>query len=339
MRLGKLPPKHDDRTLQFRRYLTADLPAPPPAINWQSLVPESSWNIDGNDRFGDCVEAAKAHQVQSWTFNADPSAAVVIPPDTVVADYLAETGGQDTGLAILDSLNLWRSKGMPTGLAPPAEATDMINAYAQLGVGNFTELQQAISLFGGAIIGVVLPDYILSQPLGQPWDVSGDNAPADPNNGHCVVLLGYDGQYYYCLTWGVVTPVTPAFLAAYMDEAYAVLSPDWIGPAGQAPDGFDMAQLQADLAQITSPPAPAPPPDPTPPPTPPPDPTPPPTPSPPPATDCAPILDSAEAQFRSGHVFKGIEGVFAYVECVIAGGAPAGSERHGQVVETIRRRV
>jgi hypothetical protein len=43
------------------------------------------------------------------------------------------------------------------------------------------------------------------------------------------------------------------FFDAYMDEAFAVLSGDWISTkVGTSPSGFDMAALQKDLAAVTS---------------------------------------------------------------------------------------
>jgi hypothetical protein len=43
------------------------------------------------------------------------------------------------------------------------------------------------------------------------------------------------------------------FYQTYMDEAFAVLSPDWISAKlGKAPSGFDMAALKQDLAAVTS---------------------------------------------------------------------------------------
>jgi len=44
------------------------------------------------------------------------------------------------------------------------------------------------------------------------------------------------------MTWG--------FLDTYCDEAYAVLSQDWIEKSGLAPSNFDLTALQADLQQI-----------------------------------------------------------------------------------------
>jgi len=44
------------------------------------------------------------------------------------------------------------------------------------------------------------------------------------------------------MTWG--------FLHTYADEAFAVLSPDWIAKTGLAPNHFNLSQLQADLAAL-----------------------------------------------------------------------------------------
>jgi hypothetical protein len=45
--------------------------------------------------------------------------------------------------------------------------------------------------------------------------------------------------------------MTWAFQQAYFDELYAVVTPDWIAANGNAPSGFDLAQLQSDLSEIT----------------------------------------------------------------------------------------
>lgn len=51
--LGKLPYRHDQRSLRFADYLAESFPAPPPEKNWSSNV--SAWPMFGNDRIGDCV--------------------------------------------------------------------------------------------------------------------------------------------------------------------------------------------------------------------------------------------------------------------------------------------
>jgi len=69
---------------------------------------------------------------------------------------------------------------------------------------------------------------------------------------HCIPAVGYDTRNLYIVTWGSVKAMSWEFYKAYMDEAYAVLSPDW---AKKPPNGFELKTLQADLAAIKKVPA------------------------------------------------------------------------------------
>lgn len=307
LRLGKHPARHAP-TPQFARYLTAALPDPPASVRWDQRVPVGDLPIDGNDVYGNCVACAISHDITTLRCAAGLPP-VVMASAQVVSDYLALTGGQDSGLEVLSTLQDWQQNGWPTGVA--VDPLDRIAGYAELpagpGVTDYTPHKQAIALIGSVVIGVTLPDYIMAQPLGQPWDVPvGTPPPADLSDGHCVVLIGYDGAYFYCVTWGTVTPVSPAFLGAYMDEAYVPLSQDFIAPGGEAPSGFDRAQLQADLAEFGQVPA--------------------------PTGSCDTTLQTALRNIDGGDILAGIDGLFEYLDCLVSGGA----ERLG---DEIRSRV
>jgi hypothetical protein len=245
-RLGKLVQRKDKRTLRFARY-AAGLAPPPPQALWQANV--AGYPMDGNDTVGDCTIAGAAHLIENWSYNV--KAPVDFTANDCLSDYYGLTGGQDTGLDLLTVLKQWQG----AGLAYSGKA-DKIEAYVALGPGNTYEARQGVSLFGGVYIGLELPDFIVqaADPLAVSWTVPaggavGTNAP-DANNGHCVTIVGYDTQQFYVATWGTVIPMSFDFYSAYSDEAYAIVSADWIGSSGQAPSGFDMAQLQADLAQV-----------------------------------------------------------------------------------------
>ena len=112
------------------------------------------------------------------------------------------------------------------------------------------EVKDAVNLFGSCYIGVALPDFAV--PPGQdylaiPWVVPPQgpvgNAAPNPNNGHCIPAVGYDGRNVYVVTWGALKPMSWQFYGAYMDEAFAGLSTsDWLA-AGKSPSGFDLAAL------------------------------------------------------------------------------------------------
>ena len=63
--------------------------------------------------------------------------------------------------------------------------------------------------------------------------------------------MGYDVRNLYIVTWGALKPMSWGFYQAYMDEAYAVLSADWISKKlKKAPPGFDIKTLDADLSAL-----------------------------------------------------------------------------------------
>ena len=61
-----------------------------------------------------------------------------------------------------------------------------------------------------------------------------------------MVLVGYDANYITCITWGVLHKMTWAWFHYYCDEAYALVSNDWIKSTGLTPTGLTLAALEAD---------------------------------------------------------------------------------------------
>ncbi len=53
-----------------------------------------------------------------------------------------------------------------------------------------------------------------------------------------------------CVTWAKIQPMTLEFFTTYCDEAYALLSAELLGEDGVSPEGFKLAELQADLAAV-----------------------------------------------------------------------------------------
>lgn len=244
-RLGKHPKRVDARTLQFRNYLTDGLPPPPMAVTYERAV--KYWPVMGNNDHQDCTVAAAGHLVEDWTANtrAEP---VVIPETEILAAYRVVSGGEDSGAAMLTVLKYWRKTGI---------AGHRIDAFAEVSKGHHAETRQAVAIFGGAYVGLGLPDFAAHPPDGNldtvPWAVPASGVqenPPNPHNGHCVPIVGYDAKQFWVVTWGKLKSMTPEFYAAYSDEVYAVLSPYWSTPGLPAPPGFNLKQLQADLSKI-----------------------------------------------------------------------------------------
>lgn len=247
-KLGKHRPKIDSRTLQFGKYLTTELAPPPATINWTK--PVANWPMMGNDQYGDCTCAAAGHMIEEWTAN---TGTIEIPPESVILqayNHFAH-GNADAGANMLDVLKYWRKTGI---------GGDKIDAFAQLEPQNNLQLQDAVSIFGNCYIGLALPNFAVAPNtnfLNIPWLVPAGgatgNAAPNPNNGHCVPAVAYDQRFIYVVTWGALKSMSWQFYNAYADEAFAVLSNDWINKqVGTAPSGFDMTTLQQDLTAVTS---------------------------------------------------------------------------------------
>ena len=243
-RLGKLPVRTDVRTLSLGRYVdSARLPSPPDAFDETSGVAE--WPMYANDRIGDCTTAAAAHMIEAWT-SAGRGHAVEISERSVLDAFdhvkLVDPATGEEGAIELDVLRYWHGRGI---------GGHRIGAYTRVSVHNHSLVKTAAWLFGGLYIGVQLPLTAQGQPV---WDWTGSLAgPARPGSwgGHAVDVVRYDARGVVVVTWGHLQRVTWSFWDRYCDEAYCILSNDFL-EKGNAPNGFDLAALEADLALVTA---------------------------------------------------------------------------------------
>jgi hypothetical protein len=245
-KLGKHPPVLDDRTLRFSDYLTSALPAPPGSVAYYQKV--ATWPMYYNDQYGDCTCAAAGHMIENWTASA--STEVIPPPATVLTFYEHFVGTPpppDEGCDILSVLKYWRRAGLDQ---------HKVQAFTSLDLQDQSQAQSALYLLGGIYIGVELPDFAVqgNDWLAIPWVVPPGgpvgNAAPNPRNGHCIPAVGYDPDQLWIVTWGALKSMSWDFYNAYADESYAVVSTDFIGTSGQSPQGFDLAALENDLAQL-----------------------------------------------------------------------------------------
>lgn len=246
-KLGLLPPsrKQIARRLQFRDYAPVGaLPAPPAAVSYYTLYPDA--RMMGNDRLGDCVIAGRGHQCLQWSgVSGNP---YDITLKEIEDSYFRQTGGADSGLDIMSSLDDWRK--VPFG-------GNLLNAYVSINPSDATAIEQAISVFGGATTGVNLPLAWQGQST---WTAPpGGRAPRLGNwapgswGGHDVSFLGYDAKYFYCRSWGELVPIERAAVPIYFSEIYCLVNELWINKVTQqSVGGFKFADLQADLSLVTS---------------------------------------------------------------------------------------
>lgn len=250
-KLGRQP---NDPTLpRLRLRLTPQgAAAPIPTSDYASLVPE--WPMYGNDKIGDCVVAAAGHIIESVTRYGQGTSAE-IPEADVVAAYSAVGGytptdpGTDRGLVVQDFLNWWRKTGL---------SGHQIAAFASLDAHDPALLGTALHEIGSVDIGIKFPHFAWAQlDAKQPWDDVPGTQKTD--GGHCVNVVGrLESGNWVCVTWGRLQEITPAFWSRWVDEAWAVLSPEWVSKAGQTPSGLDLAGLAVQWETISGQPSPFP---------------------------------------------------------------------------------
>jgi hypothetical protein len=248
-RLGKKPTLPDHRDLLVSSYVALDY-EPPETVFYQTAVfaqgGKNPWPMYGNDTLGDCTCAAAGHMIETWTASANK---LVTIPVTTIVDAYNILSPNDDGCELRQVLDYWRGTGF---------GADKISGYAAVELQNKRQAMQALDLFGTIYLGLSLPNAVIgpaSDWLTNAWYLgnnrpTGDWAP-NPDNGHCVPVVAYDGAGLGIVTWGAYKTMDWAFYDAYVDGAFAVLSPDWIAAtSGKAPPGFFLSQLQADLAAI-----------------------------------------------------------------------------------------
>lgn len=290
-KLGRLPADPSKPKLAFASLLReVDASQVPSQVDYLSAVPD--WPMYGNADVGDCVEAGSLHALMAQTAYGLGELKTE-PEGEGIKLYEAWTGytpsdpNSDQGTVIQDALSKWRKSGIDG---------DKITAFASVDVKNASEIAAALYYFGHILIGLTVMQSAMDQfDAGEPWDVS--SHPGDELGGHCV-SVGYvdskNSPEYKLVTWAAVQGMTAAFWDKYVEEAWVIVTTDWVNAvSGNTPTGMDLAAFGDEFATLTGEPNPFPTPEPVPTPVPPaptpdpPGPTPEPTPTPEPGPDAA----------------------------------------------------
>jgi hypothetical protein len=264
LKLGKLPATYDKRDLLFAQYRTTEaLPSHPTHFGHEKLVGSKAWQMLGNGPdntvkpgfmgAGDCVFAGGDHETMLWNIENDKQ--VKFTGANAIKDYSTVTGYDpgapldadgnnptDRGTDVRTALGYRRK----TGLVDAAGKRHKIGAYVALELGNMDQLLEALYLFGVVGIGIKFPNSAMDQfNAGKPWSVVPGPEPTD---GHYIPLVA-NRTNLECVTWGRVQQMTVQFYKKYCDEAWTILSPEML-KSGKSLEGFDLAQLQADLKAV-----------------------------------------------------------------------------------------
>jgi hypothetical protein len=229
VKTGRLPYVHDSRTFDLSDYLKQEnLEQVPDEYNWGKNILPDKWGTLGNLKINNCTCASAGHLIMSWTSNIGklhrPTTKSIIDAYSEVTGYNPETDGMGEPIEAIKVLKHWRKKGIDGR---------KISAFVKLAFKNKEQLKQAIYLYGGTYIGINLPKSAEKQYYeNKKWTVprGGLTGDGEPGTwlGHALIITGYKKNELRAVSWGKEIIMTMDFWEAYVDEAYAVLSEDFI---------------------------------------------------------------------------------------------------------------
>ncbi|PTR01493.1 hypothetical protein C8P68_101727 [Mucilaginibacter yixingensis] len=236
----------DNRNLSFEKYIDHNtLEGVPAAVDF-SKKKRTPWRRMGNWTANNCTCATAGHMIECWTANATHEDIIltreVMEVYIALSGYNPETHENDDGLYYQDVLKYWRKIGI---------GDHKIKAFTTVDLKNPKLVRAAVYTFGGAYLGMELPNTIIKQEL---WDVkpgglTGDRAVGS-FGGHAVNIVGYDENFIYVISWGKVKRLTWEFLETYGYVLYAVMSEDFF-KAGVTPLGLSLNALEDDLMTLS----------------------------------------------------------------------------------------
>lgn len=210
----------------------------------------SDWQMALNDQLGDCTIAGAAHLFAATSVYAghpEPlfSDAELVKAYSAVSGYVPGDPSTDDGAVMQNVLDYLKA----TGMTDTTGKVHKVAGYAAFGnPHDEILLAQVLNTFGSVYVGVNLPQSAEDEfAAGEPWTYQ----PSSPiAGGHCIALqeraVGGVGVLRY-VTWGALQRTTRQFQTYYAEEAWAVVTEDWVTANGTTVEGLDLAQLLSDL--------------------------------------------------------------------------------------------
>lgn len=226
LKLGKLPPVIDKRTIKLKSILKT-LPPPPLEYDIEKQIQlQVPYRMFMNDTLGDCVVVSKVNFMLRAEV-LEQNKVVSVSDQDVMNQYFKESGGQDCGLVMLYSLNDWRNNGLKLGGRKLAclqwgGENYKIHAFASIDPDDAEDIKYAVQYLNGPAIGLRIYQSTYDQyNAGKTWDY----VPEDKDlvGGHAVYVVAYNEIGPQYLTWGTKVQATWKFHEMNCDEGYALV--------------------------------------------------------------------------------------------------------------------
>ena len=264
---GRLPFDPERPHLILEKYLDprnplsrAGLPPVPLSQDVDRASEVTDWPMYLNDQLGDCTIAGEGHlfgALSRYGLGTEAlfSDATIQATYSRVGGYVPGEPDTDQGCMMIDVL----ADAKASGITDTAGHVHKVAAYARLGnPADELLLGQVLDVFGSVYVGIRCQDSIQTEFAdNEPFTWT----PGEPvDGGHCIVLqrrrpIGASsaarsaGVLDY-VTWGALASATTGFQAHAAEEAWAVVSQDWLKASGVSVSGMNLAQLLSDMADV-----------------------------------------------------------------------------------------
>lgn len=221
-------------------YAAGPLPRPPARV---AVPAVADWGMDENDKLGCCGVAGLDHGEKAVASILGLKDVTFPTAGQIGQYYLAYTKGKDTGVALSQFLRYVQSQ-------PGGMFSETVDAFAPVKVQDIPTLQFTINAYGFAYVGITVTQGMEAAfQYHQPWTLETLLSPV--MGGHCIVLVGYDSDYLYGITWGGVIKIPYSTWHYIGDEAWAVI-PGYVTQVGNDGRGISYDALKADLAKLAA---------------------------------------------------------------------------------------
>lgn len=257
---GRLPMDRGAPRLTLERYLDprnvlhrGGLPVVPLTEDVDRASEVASWPMYLNDQLGDCTIAGIGHCYGAWSQYGSGTEALFA--DSEIQAVYSRVGGYDPNDPSTDQgcvMSQVLADQVSNGITDTSGKLHKVAGYAAFGNPADAELLgQVLDVFGSVYVGINVQQSMEQEFAdGQPWDwTPGDQIVG----GHAICLqrrLGDAGVPYEYVTWGALEKATAGFQANAVEEAWAVVTEDWVRANGTTVEGLDLQQLLSDMRYV-----------------------------------------------------------------------------------------
>lgn len=247
--LGRRPRTRDPRFPHLSALLAGKSTQAPASVNWAARMP-GQLGMLGNDQWGDCAEAGFEHARQVWSFNATGSMADITTTETL-ALYSAATG-------FVEADGPPGSNSTDQGTVLQALLAYLVKTgqlFATIEIDPLRSDHIDLATFEGGLVylGMEVPAYAQDalDTLGSTLQLAPAGADASVVGGHCIITCGYQPGQRQFTSYGCPTyAMTDQYWAKWVDEAYVLLSTEWLERNGKTFAGYTMAQLDQQMEAV-----------------------------------------------------------------------------------------